>query len=102
MKLTTTFVELLIEDEILIVTYKTGIQINQEVAEKIVCSRLSFTGNKQIPAMILSHGVVSGKPTQIDPLRPDETDPFAPFEIDPLIPAETDPLKNRIKEQLFL
>ena len=59
MKFTTTFVDLLIEDEILIVTYKTEIQINKEVAEKIVSSRLSFTGNKKMPVMILSQGVIS-------------------------------------------
>lgn len=44
---------------ILIVTYKPGIQINQEVAKEIVSTRLSFTGNKRIPCMILSQGVVS-------------------------------------------
>jgi hypothetical protein len=59
MKLTTNFVDLIIEDNILIVTYKPGIRINQEVAEKIVGSRLSYTGSKQIPCMILSQGVVS-------------------------------------------
>lgn len=59
MKFTAAFVDLLIEDEILIVTYKTGIQINQGVAEKIVSSRLSFTGNKKIPVIILSQGVIS-------------------------------------------
>ena len=59
MKLKTTFADLMVQDEILIIAYKPGIQINQELAEEIVSCRLSFTQNKNMPAMIISQGVVS-------------------------------------------
>ena len=59
MKLKTAFANFVIQDEILIVTYKTGIQINQKIAGEIVSDRLSFTHHKKMPAMIISEGVVS-------------------------------------------
>ena len=54
-----TFVHLLIKDQILEVTYKEGLHINYEIAEKIVRDRLLFTNGKKIPAIINCRGIIS-------------------------------------------
>ncbi len=59
MEFNTNFVHLLIKDKILVVTYKTGLHITREIAQKIVSDRLSFTEGKKMAAMIKSHGVIS-------------------------------------------
>lgn len=59
MEFDTNFVHLLIKDKILVVTYKSGLHITLEIAQKIVTDRLSFTEDKKLAAMIISHGVIS-------------------------------------------
>lgn len=59
MEFDTNFVHLLIKDKILVVTYKSGLHITLEIAQKIVTDRLSFTEDKKLAAMIMSHGVIS-------------------------------------------
>lgn len=59
MELDTRFVHLCIKDKILVGTYKKNLRINFEIAKEIVCTRLSFTGGKKMPSMIISHGVIS-------------------------------------------
>jgi len=59
MKLDTTFASFLIKDKILEVTYKEGLHITYEIAEKIVSDRLSFTKGEKMAALIKSHGVIS-------------------------------------------
>lgn len=59
MEFDTNFVHLLIKDKILVVTYKSGLHITREIAQKIVTDRLSFTEGKELAAMIISHGVIS-------------------------------------------
>ena len=54
-----TFARLLVKDKILEVTYKEGLHITYEIAEKIVKDRLSFTKGEKMPAIIKSQGVIS-------------------------------------------
>ena len=53
------FVHLIIKDKILVVTYKSDLHITSEIAQKIVTDRLSFTKDKKLATMIISHGVIS-------------------------------------------
>lgn len=41
------------------VSYKTGLHINREIAHEIVSARLSFTEGKKMAAMLISQGVIS-------------------------------------------
>ncbi len=59
MALETPFIQFDIRDGILVCTYKKNLRINLDVARKIVQARLAFTGNKKMPTMIISQGVVS-------------------------------------------
>jgi len=54
-----TFARLLVKDKILEVTYKEGLHITYEIAEKIVRDRLSFTKGKKMAVIIKSQGVIS-------------------------------------------
>ncbi len=72
------FADLVIQDEILIVVYKTGIEINKKIAEEIVSSRLLFTHHKKMPAIIISQGVVSiDKPAREYLASPEATEGLA-------------------------
>ena len=53
------YVNLEINGEILIGTYKKGLKITLPIAKEIVASRLIFTSNTDMPALILNQGVVS-------------------------------------------
>ncbi len=59
MHLDTSFIRFDIKDHILVCTYKKNLQIDIEIARKIVDDRLHFTGYKKMPVMIISQGVVS-------------------------------------------
>lgn len=59
MELDTPYVHLRIKDKILVGTYKKNIRINLEIAKEIVRARLSFTGNRNIPSLIISQGIVT-------------------------------------------
>ena len=59
MELDTPFVHISIKDKILVGTYKKNLRINLEIAKEIVRARLSFTGGKKMPSMIISQGVIS-------------------------------------------
>lgn len=59
MELDTPYVHLRIKDNILVGTYKKNLRIDLEIAKSIVNTRLSFTGGKKMPSLILSQGVVS-------------------------------------------
>jgi hypothetical protein len=59
MELDTPYVHLRIRDKILVGTYKKNLRINLEIAKEIVRTRLSFTGGKKMPSLILSQGVIS-------------------------------------------
>jgi len=59
MKTETPFLHLLIKEHILIGTYKKDLHIDLDVAQQIVRERISFTGGKKLPAMIMSQGVNS-------------------------------------------
>jgi len=52
------FVHLLLKDNILEVSYKPGLHINYQIAEKIVRDRLSFAESKKMATMIMSNGVI--------------------------------------------
>ena len=59
MELDTPYVHLRIKDKILVGTYKKNIRINLEIAKEIVRARLSFTGNRKMPSLIISQGIVT-------------------------------------------
>ncbi len=59
MELDTPYVHLRIKDNILVGTYKKNLRIDLEIAKSIVSTRLSFTGGKKMPSLILSQGVIS-------------------------------------------
>ncbi len=59
MEFDTPYVHLRIKNNILVGTYKRGIHINLEAAKTIVQSRIFFTGNKPMPSLIISHGIIS-------------------------------------------
>lgn len=59
MELDTPYVHLRIKDKILVGTYKKNIRINLEIAKEIVRARLSFTGNRNMPSLIISQGIVT-------------------------------------------
>jgi|SRR2546423_13159933 hypothetical protein len=58
-ELDTAHVHLLIKDGILIGTYKKGLKINLQIAKEIVETRIGFTNNKLMPALIYNQGVIS-------------------------------------------
>jgi hypothetical protein len=53
------YVHLEIEESILIGTYKKGLRITLPIAKSIVESRLKFTNNEEMPALVYNQGVVS-------------------------------------------
>jgi len=53
------YVNLRIKNKILVGTYKKNLRINLEVAKAIVRARISFTGKKSMPSLIMSQGVVT-------------------------------------------
>lgn len=53
------YVQLEMEGAILIGTYKKGLRITLPIAKSIVESRLKFTNNKDMPALVYNQGVVS-------------------------------------------
>ena len=55
----TAYVHLRIKDSILIGTYKKDVRITFDIAKEIVRTRISFTRGTQMPALILSEGVIS-------------------------------------------
>lgn len=57
--LDTPFVRLELKDNILFGTYKKGIKMNMEMATFIVNTRLEFTNGEDVPALIVSEGIVS-------------------------------------------
>ncbi|MDN3654067.1 hypothetical protein QWZ08_00430 [Ferruginibacter paludis] len=59
MELDTPYVHLCMKDNILVGTYKKDLHIDLAVAKQIVRTRLSFTGGRKVPSLILSGGVVS-------------------------------------------
>ena len=59
MEFDTPYVHLRIKDKILVGTYKKNIRINLEIAKEIVRARLSFTGNRKMPSLIISQGIVT-------------------------------------------
>jgi len=59
MELDSPYINLRIKDHILVGTYKTDLRINLEAAKEIVRTRISFTGDKKMPSLIIIRGVVS-------------------------------------------
>lgn len=59
MELDTPYVNLRIEDSILVGTYKKDLHIDLDIAKQIVQCRLAFTRGKKMPSLIISQGVVS-------------------------------------------
>lgn len=59
MEIDTPFVHLRIKDDVLVGTYKKDLRINLEIAKEIVRTRLSFTGGRKLPSIILSEGLIS-------------------------------------------
>lgn len=57
-ELDTPFVHFSIQDGLLIATYKKGLKINLSIAKPIVQSRLTFTGSRPLPVLILTEGHV--------------------------------------------
>jgi hypothetical protein len=55
----TPYVHLELSDEILIATYKKGLQIDLEMAREIVRSRVDFTEGRELPVLILNEGVLT-------------------------------------------
>jgi len=58
-ELDTPFIHFSLQDGLLIATYKRRLKINLSIARQVVKSRLSFTGNRLIPVLILSEGQVT-------------------------------------------
>jgi len=58
-ELDTNYVHLELRDGMLVGTYKKGLKINLSIAREIVQSRLAFTNNKKLPALIFNQGVIS-------------------------------------------
>jgi hypothetical protein len=58
-QLDTPFVHFLMQDGLLIATYKKGLKINLAVAQQVVDSRLEFTGGIEMPVLIQSEGQVT-------------------------------------------
>jgi hypothetical protein len=58
-ELDTNYVHLELRDGMLVGTYKKGLKINLSIAREIVQSRLAFTDNKTLPALIFNQGVIS-------------------------------------------
>ena len=59
MELDSPYIYLRIKNRILVGTYTKNLRINLAIAKAIVRTRISFTGNKKIPSLIISQGVVS-------------------------------------------
>lgn len=55
----TPWIKLELEAGILVATYRQGIRIDLPIAKEIVQERLSFTGPRQLPALVISQGVIS-------------------------------------------
>jgi hypothetical protein len=53
------YIHLKIKDGILIGTYKKDLKINLDIAREIVNTRLTFTDQKNLPAIIFNQGVIS-------------------------------------------
>ena len=58
-ELETDYVHLEIKNGVLVGIYKKGLKINLPIAHEIVRSRLAFTENRTLPAMIYNQGVIS-------------------------------------------
>ncbi len=54
-----TYVDFVLEDNLLTATFKKGLRIDLETAKEIVATRLKFTDAKIIPVLILNEGVIS-------------------------------------------
>ncbi|MEO6733997.1 MAG: hypothetical protein ABIN01_22435 [Ferruginibacter sp.] len=72
MELETPYIHLRVKDNILIGTYKENLHIDLVIAKEIVRTRLSFTGGRKLPALILSEGVISMDKPARDYLASDE------------------------------
>ncbi len=72
MELDTPYVHLRIKDNILVGTYKGNLRIDLLIAKEIVRTRLSFTGGRKLPALIISQGVISMDKPARDYLASDE------------------------------
>jgi len=59
MELKTPYLHLRIKDNLLVGTYPGNLHIDLDIAHAIVRTRLSFTGGKNMPSIIMSQGVVS-------------------------------------------
>lgn len=57
-QLETPFVHFLLQNGLLIATYKKGVMINLSIARQVVESRLEFTSSREMPVLILSEGQV--------------------------------------------
>jgi len=53
------YVDLNLENRILIARYKSGSRIDLEAAKLILKERLDFTNNKDVPVMVIDSGLVS-------------------------------------------
>ena len=58
-ELSTPYVHFVLSENLLIVTYKKGLQIDLDIAREVVRSRYLFTSKKTVPVLILNGGVVS-------------------------------------------
>lgn len=59
MKHDSPYVDLHIKNNILVGTYKKNLHIDLEIAKQIVNTRISFTGGRKMPSLIISKGVTS-------------------------------------------
>lgn len=59
MELETPYIHLRMEDKLLVGTYTYGLKIDLAIAKEIVRSRRAFTRDRELPALIISRGLVS-------------------------------------------